>query len=521
MDDKVERWLADHPDAMVGAVTDVGAPTAMPAKVPLGSGHQIDDRSLLELVVPADTKAVTDAFIDALRAGVGTAKVHMASSPDTVLLLQYFDVRPACGVVLRVITGADGAEEIAARPVRAKELVPTRPRLGVVTKNELGTIVAVDTATTLMLGWGSDDLVGHSSLEFIHPDDHVRAIDNWMSRLAADHAHTTQTARLRYLCRDGAWLWLDTSNDFQVSDDGATVVVCQMIDVSDEMAAIEALRHNEQFLRRMADTVPVGIFHIAVDGTVAFVNSVLHEQLGDAPAVEQADLCRAMLHGDWGLLDAAISTVMADGLDSDLDVAITRPAGRPPSQCRVTLRAVNDEDAVIGVLGCVVDVTELKVMAETDGLTGLRNRRSIVDIVGAEIAANHSRVSVIFVDLDGFKAVNDSFGHRVGDDVLAAVSARLRSALRPGDHIGRLGGDEFLVVCPGVASPSVAMSVAVRLQHALSEHAFELPEGEALVEASMGVACCRPGVGADELVAMADAAMYRAKHSGAREPTLA
>jgi PAS domain S-box-containing protein len=143
------------------------------------------------------------------------------------------------------------------------------------TKNEVAIILSADQATTLMLGWAASELVGKPSLDLIHPDDHVRAIDNWTSRLLSNGGPTVQSARLRYLCKDGRWLWLETSNYFQVQEDGSTVVLTQLIDVSEEMAAVEALRQNESFLRRFTGTVPVGLFHIAEDGQVAFVNPVL------------------------------------------------------------------------------------------------------------------------------------------------------------------------------------------------------------------------------------------------------
>src|SRR6202034_834135 len=122
-------------------------------------------------------------------------------------------------------------------------------------------------------------------------------------------------------CQDGSWLWLETSNDFQLQDDGTTVVVAQLLDVSDEMAAVEALRHNEQFLRRLTDTVPVGLFHIAGDDSVVFVNPVLRDLIGDVSIQSLSDLTKAMSTEGPPLEDAIVS-VISGGLDADLELTL-------------------------------------------------------------------------------------------------------------------------------------------------------------------------------------------------------
>jgi diguanylate cyclase (GGDEF)-like protein len=171
---------------------------------------------------------------------------------------------------------------------------------------------------------------------------------------------------------------------------------------------------------------------------------------------------------------------------------------------------VTDGTQNLGVLGCVVDVTKLRTLADTDVLTGLHNRRWIVETLEADLIEHAGRVSVIFADLDDFKSVNDRHGHHVGDEVLEAVANRLRSALRPTDRIGRIGGDEFLVVCPGLGTPKTALDVARRLQQSLHQE-FVFPEVALQVSASFGVGCGRAGTTVDELISLADTAMYDAK----------
>lgn len=517
-DRSLASWLESHPEAIVGAVGPNGGPLEMPASIALGSGHQVDTRSFLELVVPEDTRAVTDAFVASLARRIGVTRIHVSSDPENALLLHYLDLREDHGIILRAVTPAEERTDDLKLPIRVTEFVPTRPRLGRMFKSETSSIVSVDSATTLMLGWSASDLVGHSTLDFIHPEDHVRAIDNWMSRLTGEHGHSIQSARFRYLCKDGSWLWLETSNDFQLQDDGSMTVASQLLDVSEEMAAVEALRHNEQFLRRLTDTVPVGLFHIGGDNSVVFVNPVLRDLIGDVSIHSLSDLTAAMSTDAIPLGDA-IAGVMFGDIDADLELTLSIDDGRSRS-VRVTLRLVDNEDRGLGVLGCVVDVTDLRRMADTDVLTGLRNRRALLGDLDDELIRHSGKVSVIFADLDGFKLVNDQYGHQAGDQVLAAVAERLRSALRPGDLIGRLGGDEFVVVCPGVNEPESAMAVGWRLKNAL-EPEFSLPGIVVNIEASFGIACGTRSVTADELISRSDSAIYESKQENGSHLTLA
>jgi diguanylate cyclase (GGDEF)-like protein/PAS domain S-box-containing protein len=503
-------WLAEHPSAIVGAVSPSGAPVGFPTELPLGPDHQTDARSLLELVVPEDTKTVADAFVSALTRGVGFTRIHMASEPARALQLRYVDLREDYGVLVRLVVTGDEQDGTGGGSFRASNLVPSRPRLGVMIKDDVAKVLSIDTALGLMLGWAETDMVGHSNLEFIHPDDHIRAIDNWMSRVITEGVSTVQTVRLRYLCKDGSWLWLETSNESRTDADGTTIVVARLIDVSEEMAAVEALRHNESFLRRLTDTVPVGLFHIAADGRVAFVNPVLEALLGEKVVHSQRDLARALLSGQASLLETAIGDVMADGGDVDLDISLAERDQRTRSACRINLRAIAEDQRVLGVLGCVVDVTELRSMADTDALTGLQNRRSIMDALASNLRSHSGRVAAIYLDLDRFKPVNDDHGHHVGDELLKSVADRLREVVRTTDQVGRHGGDEFLVVCPGISNAKSALSLARRVQQTFHDE-FRLSGVTLSITASLGVSCGKPGVLVDELVSCADGAMYEAK----------
>ena len=150
-----------------------------------------------------------------------------------------------------------------------------------------------------------------------------------------------------------------------------------------------------------------------------------------------------------------------------------------------------------------------------DPLTGLANRSLILDHLHLALARAGRRsalAAVIFLDLDDFKPINDTFGHSAGDEILVRIAERLRSAVRPSDTLGRWGGDEFVVVCEDLERASDAPAIVARLAAAFDEP-FTVQGTDLHVTASIGVAVS--GGGGDRptaLIHAADAAMYRVKH---------
>lgn len=169
------------------------------------------------------------------------------------------------------------------------------------------------------------------------------------------------------------------------------------------------------------------------------------------------------------------------------------------------------------------DITErerlrqkLEQLAYYDPLTGLPNRtlvRERLEQCLQRRGADGKELAVLFVDLDYFKRINDSIGHDAGDSVLRAVAERFRRAVRPMDTVARLAGDEFLVVCPELASPADAERVAERILAALADSVHVAGDGIFLT-ASIGLALATRDSTAEDLIVGSDAAMYRAKRSG-------
>jgi diguanylate cyclase (GGDEF)-like protein len=164
-------------------------------------------------------------------------------------------------------------------------------------------------------------------------------------------------------------------------------------------------------------------------------------------------------------------------------------------------------------------VSEAKLgrLAHYDHVTTLHNRHFFDEALGAAVARCRQRKQVIalmYIDLDNFKVINDSCGHDTGDEFLRVVSKRLANVLRSGDVISRIGGDEFAIILENIASVAIAVNVAKKCLHTLSE-SIVIGEKALVVSASVGISTC-PGDTNDrnELLKFADIAMYYAKSAG-------
>lgn len=181
------------------------------------------------------------------------------------------------------------------------------------------------------------------------------------------------------------------------------------------------------------------------------------------------------------------------------------------------------EGSVLGTIISVVDSTDrsktiqlLRKQAIQDPLTGLYNRRGLMEYLEKLLndASRLSMVGVVYVDIDRFKPINDTYGHAAGDELLRVVGSRLTGALRAGDLAGRLGGDEFLVIVPNLASRADGQRMADRIAEKLFSEPVTIADHRIRFAASLGVAFAFPGMTTvEELVDLADKAMYQSKLS--------
>jgi two-component system, cell cycle response regulator len=200
------------------------------------------------------------------------------------------------------------------------------------------------------------------------------------------------------------------------------------------------------------------------------------------------------------------------GMEAGADDYITKPFDK--HELRVRLRA---GERIINLQSQLTEAQRtLKKQATVDGLTGVLNRRAILDQLARDIdraRRDDGRLSVAYLDLDHFKKVNDTWGHPAGDAVLKETARRLNAITRRYDAIGRLGGEEFLLIFPD-ASLWHAAGIVERVRKAFDGVPVDAGGQEITVTASIGVAALTHGMPLDLLVKAADQALYRAKENG-------
>jgi diguanylate cyclase (GGDEF)-like protein len=286
-----------------------------------------------------------------------------------------------------------------------------------------------------------------------------------------------------------------------------------MVDISVEMAQLEAMRDRERLLGRLAEALPIGICHLRPDGDVAYSNEPLTALLGPIDSVDT--LVGRIASEDRQPVELALERAL---LGQALSLEVGMVCDVEERRCELTFRALtSDSGSVDGVILCVADVTdrsrlrsELEHRASHDALSGCLNRAATVAALERALR-EWGQVAVAYLDLDHFKAVNDRFGHAAGDELLRVAAARLRGAIRGDDQIGRIGGDEFVVICRQGHGDFDASALVDRLANAINGDVM-FAEQRIPLRASVGAAVSEEGeVDAEAVLTRADAAMYEAK----------
>jgi diguanylate cyclase (GGDEF)-like protein/PAS domain S-box-containing protein len=512
------------PDAPIAALNDDGYFVDLPASFASGSHARLPGARGPDLVAPADRARVIHAWQQVRAEGVSMTPVHLADGTPTTSYC--FDLREAHGVFLLVVVEREPDDGPPPQLVEPEHLAPRFSRM---TRDLMGVVTGIDGAAEEMFGFTFDQWVGMEPMAVVHPDDAERSLTTWVDVIS--NPGSSHRWRGRVLRSDGSWLWVEATYTNRLEDADHGDVLSEMADISNEMAAHDALQAREELLYELAEALPLGVLHLDQGGGVLYANDRVFELVGRAGATTILEQLGAVVDEDRAGLEAAVAAVLQDGVGQDLRIRVRPGPGDELRVCTVTMRPLRrDLDVVSGAVACVDDVTETSRMhqelerrANYDTLTGSHNRVSILATLEAAMSGaeyHGSGTAVIFLDLDRFKAVNDRLGHAAGDLLLQVVADRLRGAVRGMDTIGRFGGDEFLVVCPGVERPEEAMKVAARV----AEHvvpAVELHGEVTTPRASVGVAWARNGtVDAEALVARADLAMYESKRQGDGAPAM-
>jgi|GEM_PF-1176078 diguanylate cyclase (GGDEF)-like protein len=420
--------------------------------------------------------------------------------------------------------GADNSRMEEGRPSR--DTPPGIPVL--MQKDAFGGILGCDETCLPVLGWEREHLVGARSLDYIHPDDHDDAIARWMSMLE-EPGHEL-VSRYRHLHVSGAWLDVEITNvntlDTLGSVTSSLVALGWSVEIgahvvpggSSELRALHKIRSGERLLRRLAEWLPTGVVYVDGGGTVTYANSQARSLLGVDDGCP-ADLLFATLD-ESGAVEAGRS--LGRILGTDADALVTATSKDPALGTRflqIALRGLADgPDGPAGLVVSVEDATEriraraeLERRASTDPLTGCLNRGAFIDELGG-VHRRGERFVLAFVDVDRLKSQNDTLGHAGGDVLLIEMADHLRNALRPGDVVGRMGGDEFVAICRGIDNQEGALAITQRIAASMT-WVFDAGSLTFPVSASVGATLVDPTTGIAQALARADHAMYAAKRS--------
>jgi diguanylate cyclase (GGDEF)-like protein/PAS domain S-box-containing protein len=420
-----------------------------------------------------------------------------------------------CLAISRDVTERKQTERALAQGARQFRDLAEQASDVVSRSDEVGVYTYVSPASERVYGRPPADMLGRSIFEFMHPNDHEahRAL---RSALAAGADEKVAERRMSTLTGD--WVWVEARCRALRDDDGRFIGVQSAArDISDRKMA------DEQF-RTAFDDALVGIALVAPDGSWLRVNDALCEIVGYA---------REQLHGmtfqdithpedldaDLALLEETLAGTRAgyqmekrylrqDGevVWALLSVSLVRDAAGAPLHFISQVLDISERKRLEG---------ELSRLATRDDLTGLYNRRFFEREVAQSLRLlrrHGGTASVLYLDLDRFKEVNDTLGHQCGDDLLKHVADVLTGRLRETDVIARLGGDEFAVLLPMTGADGAAAIV-----RALEQEFIERPallEGQVVTaRASVGVAELDAELDVDGVLRRADQAMYAVKRA--------
>lgn len=365
----------------------------------------------------------------------------------------------------------------------------------------------------------------------IHPDDR-QWVRNELARAIA--AGTTYRCKYRILDGDGRMHWVITSARPSCDESGVAVrFLGVVVDVTDQMATASALAESRFQFQTLTETLPQIVWSSDAEGTHDYFSSRWTEFTGIEPEHITADTWKHLVHPEHQALVASVwSNALRTGEPYDLDYRFRHRSGTY-RWLRVMALPIRDADGrIIRWFGTSTDVHDAYLLAEErerlarkleriatqDGLTGVLTRRAFIEQAVAlmrERASSATPASLLMIDVDLFKSINDRHGHFVGDKVLASAARRIAEVVRQQGLVGRLGGEEFAAFLPH-CSREGGQDLAERIRRSVEENPIPVDGGGAIeVTISIGaITALSPAATLDQLLVAADKALYEAKSRG-------
>ncbi len=414
---------------------------------------------------------------------------------------------------------ADGGDlQDAARPDRARIQAALRAYetefLVLVTPE--GEVVASSEYNTL--GYVDGERTGHHIAEHLHPDDLALVFDVIERARRTRGFEETIQARARH--KDGTWRMFETTIIDASANEELRGAVLRARDITELHARAEsgAGRSENRFLS-LAEMLPLGILSADARGWVVFCNDATR-QIFNLPSEHLIGHGweKAVLADDLPDVADAAGKVMLTG--SQQQVTFRIATGLYQRWAHAKFVPLDSPDGRTGWIATIEDITDrrraegqLAHQATHDALTALPNRLLLEDRLNQAVGRmkrDEASITLLFIDLDQFKEVNDTYGHKTGDEVLVEVAYRLRQVVRDVDTVARLGGDEFVAVCESLPDDEIEAIVG-RIAEAIAVPMI-IEGSRVSIGASVGAATTTElSVDVAELLSRADQAMYRDK----------
>lgn len=381
-----------------------------------------------------------------------------------------------------------------------------------------GTRLYVSPSTRELLGFDPQELM-QPRWDLVHPDDRTR-LQQHIEALARDGGSVTVVYRAQH--RNGHYVWIEALARRVTGPEGQPEILYTGRDVSTRVRAEQVLAATQSRLRAVTDNIPAMIAHIDTQERYTFVN-------GHSVRILSADPDKVIGHTVREVRGEAIYSEIKGHIAAALRGERVTFEGQAEVGGRSFHYQTNyvpdlgPDGQVQGFFSFIFDITQLKNaelelerQARVDGLTGVANRRYFDERLSSSLARgrrSQAPMALLYLDIDRFKAINDGHGHAAGDQVLREFARRLKSCVREGDLVARIGGDEFVVLVEGADSRASAEAIAAKLTQRM-QHPFDLPDGPVAVGTSIGLGYSRASANADRLLAAADQALYAAKQAG-------
>ena len=424
--------------------------------------------------------------------------------------------------------GDTSTGDLSARLVRLETILELAP-VGIGLVDFEGRTTMTNSSLRRMLGYSEEDFARLSWREFTHPDDVEQNVVLSRQLSAGEINHFTMEKR--FLRKQGGYLWAGLTVSLVRDADGEPLYEIGMTqDISERKRLESELQDAEERYRLLVERVPAVVYVVepGTEGRWHYVSPQIGRMLGYTAQEWMADpglWARLVNETDRDGVFAAGRRMMLDGLGGEPHTTTYRLYHRNGSTVwvRDDSMVLYDQHGTPTIQGVIVDVTQEKLLEERlayqafhDPLTGLPNRRLFrerVDHALLEKDRLGASCFVLFVDLDNFKTVNDSFGHACGDEVIVAVANRIEACARVADTAARLGGDEFALLIENV-DVDQATALANRILESLHQTPVDFSVGTVIVGASVGITAAGPGETTEIVLRNADLAMYEAKLRG-------